>query len=441
MTAIHYGELNLIISCSNTTNIRLLYTVIHWAFAHLVCFFVILLLFLWGSKRIHNYTNFSNLDYIYHEPSNAIFIEKYHELWVKRIEMFSFGYFKGIGKDALQDLALEIADYFQDFDLSFTDIIAGLVLVKRKHKQKKEEHIERKRLFYLRQKKRQDLDPNLLTVPQKDEFGDRDELSAPKSGYKPLSYHQSNKGFSKSLPNDSFLSDVNETEQFSTFSLSRESKLSNTVKASLHPVSDTGISQTTVNAGDTVVESNAIHKEEIPDILYFAKYMEMMYYNPRELLAEDVLLQYSSDNKLFETPYIIALDTEWECIVIALRGSYSAADILVDLKISLEEFHIPELGENCPTQYVHMGMHKSAKIIYGDITKGKLLKSLLEEGSKFANYRLVISGHSLGAGVGTLLTYMLRAAGYKDARCYAFSPSVNLSFQNLSNCVIFRECW
>jgi len=45
-------------------------------------------------------------------------------------------------------------------------------------------------------------------------------------------------------------------------------------------------------------------------------------------------------------------------------------------------------------------------------------------------YRLVVVGHSLGAGAAALLAIMLRSA-YPHVRCYAFSPPRGLLSKSL----------
>ena len=59
-------------------------------------------------------------------------------------------------------------------------------------------------------------------------------------------------------------------------------------------------------------------------------------------------------------------------------------------------------------------MYLNAKNILRELNKKKLLS--VPEG-----YRLVLSGHSLGAGVVSILSLLL-LRDYPDLKCYAFSP-------------------
>ena len=65
------------------------------------------------------------------------------------------------------------------------------------------------------------------------------------------------------------------------------------------------------------------------------------------------------------------------------------------------------------------GAYNTAKTILE--TLGGLLEEHLTGGGEYTNYTLVITGHSLGAGVASVLALMLKPK-YKDLMCYAYSP-------------------
>jgi hypothetical protein len=117
---------------------------------------------------------------------------------------------------------------------------------------------------------------------------------------------------------------------------------------------------------------------------------------PKEQIAEELLIHFSEKNELFRQPYMILLDHEWESIVIAIRGTYSAADILVDLNLDLVVLDIPELIDG-PVQMVHSGVLLSAQTLLSDILEKGLLNPLRKEDSPYSHYRIVVTGHSLGA--------------------------------------------
>jgi uncharacterized protein Veg len=61
----------------------------------------------------------------------------------------------------------------------------------------------------------------------------------------------------------------------------------------------------------------------------------------------DILLHYSPLNDLYQSPFLVSVDHDWNTIVIAIRGTYSASDILVDLNLETEnldsDLESPEL--------------------------------------------------------------------------------------------------
>lgn len=65
-------------------------------------------------------------------------------------------------------------------------------------------------------------------------------------------------------------------------------------------------------------------------------------------------------------------------------------------------------------------MYATAKFILEEIKQNKLLeKEYKAEGCK--DYQLVLAGHSLGAGVVSILSVILKPQ-YPNLKCYAFSP-------------------
>lgn len=124
------------------------------------------------------------------------------------------------------------------------------------------------------------------------------------------------------------------------------------------------------------------------------------------------------------TPYAIIIDHDWQSIVIAIRGSESLEDVLTSLTV--RPTSLEEVGNLCGFDgrdlYAHSGMLRSTKWIYEDIqSKGVLHKLLLDGDSKFVNYRLRITGHSLGAGCASILSLMLRPK-HPNLRAHCFCP-------------------
>lgn len=120
------------------------------------------------------------------------------------------------------------------------------------------------------------------------------------------------------------------------------------------------------------------------------------------------------------SPYAVVLDHDWKSIVIVIRGTESLEDVLTDLEIAPSVFE-EESGYEGEKRYVHAGMLQTCQWIVQDMKKRKTLDKLMDARSKFSNYRLRITGHSLGAGCAAILAMLLKP-NYPNLRCHSFSP-------------------
>jgi hypothetical protein len=139
-------------------------------------------------------------------------------------------------------------------------------------------------------------------------------------------------------------------------------------------------------------------REDIPDVLYFAPYAEVAYIENqcREYCGENLLL-FCDDNDLFKSPFYIARDEKWKVVVVSIRGTYSAADWLVDLQIGQEPIPIPELGPN-KRHFTHKGIMRTSKNILRQLRENDRLKRMIDDPkSPTFGYDIVVNGHSLGS--------------------------------------------
>lgn len=125
-------------------------------------------------------------------------------------------------------------------------------------------------------------------------------------------------------------------------------------------------------------------------------------------------------SQIIASPYAVVLDHEWKSVVIVIRGTLSLEDVLTDLNV--EPFCLEEAEDyQGDPRYVHAGMLKTCQWIIQDMERYKVLDNLYAAQSKFSNYRLRITGHSLGAGCAAILALLLRPH-YPSLRCHSFSP-------------------
>ncbi|XP_035958893.1 diacylglycerol lipase-beta isoform X4 [Halichoerus grypus] len=132
----------------------------------------------------------------------------------------------------------------------------------------------------------------------------------------------------------------------------------------------------------------------------------------------------SFHDKVYELPFLVALDHRKESVVVAVRGTMSLQDILTDLSAENETLNLECGVQDCSA---HKGISQAARYVYQRLVDDGILSQAF---SIAPEYRLVVVGHSLGAGAAALLAIMLRSA-YPHVRCYAFSPPRGLLSKSL----------
>ncbi|XP_058892403.1 diacylglycerol lipase-beta isoform X5 [Kogia breviceps] len=132
----------------------------------------------------------------------------------------------------------------------------------------------------------------------------------------------------------------------------------------------------------------------------------------------------SFHDKVYELPFLVALDHRKESVVVAVRGTMSLQDILTDLSAESEPLDLECEVQDC---WAHKGISQAARYVYRRLINDGILSQAF---SIAPEYRLVVVGHSLGAGAAALLSIMLRTP-YPRVRCYAFSPPRGLLSKSL----------
>ncbi|XP_026465455.1 sn1-specific diacylglycerol lipase beta-like [Ctenocephalides felis] len=144
------------------------------------------------------------------------------------------------------------------------------------------------------------------------------------------------------------------------------------------------------------------------------------------LRSEDILYA-SFRNHVFELPFCVLLDHKTRSVVVAVRGSISLRDVITDLVAGAESFTAQGLP---PDSMAHRGMAMGAEYINGRLRDRKILDKAFQ---LYPEYGLVLTGHSLGAGVAVLLALKLRPR-YPDVKVYAFSTPAGLLSREAAKC-------
>lgn len=152
--------------------------------------------------------------------------------------------------------------------------------------------------------------------------------------------------------------------------------------------------------------------------------------------VDDIVVENQLES-IYRPGYMVLLDHANKDIVVSLRGTMNPHDVLTDLTClhSPCDEHIEAETSNClgdckvnvseiftgsknaaPSHYAHEGFLRSA------ITLSETLRPVISRLiAEYPKYGLLVCGHSLGAGVASLLA-LKWANEYHFVRCVAFSP-------------------
>jgi hypothetical protein len=149
------------------------------------------------------------------------------------------------------------------------------------------------------------------------------------------------------------------------------------------------------------------------------------------------IIAYNLKGRVYGPGHIIALDRKSNSLVVVVRGTIRHHDALTDLVCAHAEFTPTtslDMMEDAvdETPGAHSGMLKSATRLGEEIRKTVEIALLQNPG-----FRLVITGHSLGAGVATLLAaswgprfYVSDAGLYAPTVCFAYAPPCTLTLNS-----------
>mmetsp|Transcript_32605 Transcript_32605/g.103244 ORF Transcript_32605/g.103244 Transcript_32605/m.103244 type:complete len:630 (-) Transcript_32605:152-2041(-) len=132
-----------------------------------------------------------------------------------------------------------------------------------------------------------------------------------------------------------------------------------------------------------------------------------------------LILQHRGSAETFAPAYIVFRHPPSDSIVVAVRGSFEAGDILTDLVACSSPFQ--DRSNRC-RGHVHMGIFRAAEEICSQIRQTILSSLIKGEGS-----RIVFTGHSLGAGVAAIMVAIFkfcerdRRLSCADIRAFCFA--------------------
>ncbi|RZF32805.1 hypothetical protein LSTR_LSTR011451 [Laodelphax striatellus] len=137
--------------------------------------------------------------------------------------------------------------------------------------------------------------------------------------------------------------------------------------------------------------------------------------------AGDVSIEYATYHvDVGETPFFVAIDYKKRKVVLSIRGTLSMKDVITDLNAESETLPLTPPREDW---LGHKGMVHAAVYIRDKLSSESILTRALSTSIKKSGeaFSLVLVGHSLGAGTAAILAILLRQS-HPDLQCFAYSP-------------------
>ncbi|XP_026669234.1 sn1-specific diacylglycerol lipase alpha isoform X5 [Ceratina calcarata] len=121
-----------------------------------------------------------------------------------------------------------------------------------------------------------------------------------------------------------------------------------------------------------------------------------------------------------ETPFFVALDYTKKKVVVSIRGTLSMKDVLTDLNAEGEVLPLSPPREDW---LGHKGMVQAAEYIRKKLLEEEIISRALAKDTSRGTHQfgLAFVGHSLGAGTAAILAILLKQ-DYPDLVCFSFAP-------------------
>ncbi|KAL4156395.1 hypothetical protein PRNP1_005426 [Phytophthora ramorum] len=150
---------------------------------------------------------------------------------------------------------------------------------------------------------------------------------------------------------------------------------------------------------------------------------------------ESDLVYLNCFNFVFQAPYCIVKDRKRKELIISVRGSMSFYDFVTDGLAQIVRMEPNELPDDIPYSFdtrTHYGMLRTARQIFKDLQEGTRKAVFWDfamancsvgglTDDEETDWKVVVCGHSMGAGVGCILAILLRKI-FPNTKAFLYAP-------------------
>lgn len=150
----------------------------------------------------------------------------------------------------------------------------------------------------------------------------------------------------------------------------------------------------------------------------------------RVFLGESDFVVYRPKASVLCPAYVIIKDRILNSFVLAIRGTHTTRDIFTSLSGAVKPHHYVD-QHGVVMGYSHFGMLAAARWIFKHCKA-----TLIDAHESQPDYKLILTGHSMGGGTAAMLTMMIReqVPQFANAQCYTFACPACMTIEIAKSC-------
>lgn len=191
-------------------------------------------------------------------------------------------------------------------------------------------------------------------------------------------------------------------------------------------------SQERISAIDS---TSTVTEKFAAEVLHYFNYASEVYGTDPLIRKQDIVLNQLEEDTTMHLPrHIVFLDHLTKSIVVSIRGTKSISDMITDLYIQESPFLASSTDRHHRGIVAHRGIAQSAEALLPSVTEAiREVQARRGQGGRclYADYRVVTTGHSLGAGTAALLSMLLSTQSQIPVTTFAFAPPPVISHPTL----------